>query len=246
MEDYIMITTFIVNGEQAQPSEFPFYCSLNSSSDADVKNHCCGAVLINKRWVLTAAHCVDACRAKTVYVGLEKYKPNALYKDRVDIEKTIVHPNWITPPKDPSGWDIPYDIALIKLTRDTVSNDFAVINGMKKIVDFPVGTEMIVAGCGDTEYGHSSSVLLKTILLIVDDKNCVEVPAGYPPTRHDGKIHICTRGNNTSTGGGDSGGPLMLKDKTVVGLTTRTLMNNTNEFTRVSWYCDWIKSIINE
>lgn len=240
-----MKSTFIVNGVPAAPGEFPFYCGLNTSDDASVRGHCCGAVLINKRWAVTAAHCSDACGTKKVYVGLERYKPNALYKDKVSIEKIIVHPNWENPPKDPNGLKIPYDIALIKLTRDTISNDFAVINGIDVSVDFPIGTEMIVAGCGDTESSNLSSVLLKTILLISDKKACIDVPPGYPPTRHDGQIHICTKGENTSAGGGDSGGPLMLKDKTVVGLTSRSFLNNTNEFTRVSYYYDWIESIIN-
>lgn len=240
-----MQSTYIINGVPANAGEFPFYCGLNTSDDANVTGHCCGAVLINKRWALTAAHCSKACGDKKVYVGLEHYEPNPIFKDKVSIEEIIVHPKWENPPTLPSGYDIPYDIALIKLARDTVSNDFAVVNGLDKEVDFPVGTEMIVTGCGLTENNQKSNILLKTTLLIADDEDCIKIPPGYPPTSFDNRIHICTRGLGTGMGGGDSGGPLMLEDKTVVGLTTRQFLNNTFEFTRVSYYRDWIQSIIN-
>lgn len=44
----------IINGKVAQPGQFPYYVGVY----IDMAGFC-GGSLINKKWVLTAAHCVD-------------------------------------------------------------------------------------------------------------------------------------------------------------------------------------------
>lgn len=41
-------------GENAPKGRFPYICSLKN----DVKQHLCGAVLVNERFALTGGHCV--------------------------------------------------------------------------------------------------------------------------------------------------------------------------------------------
>ncbi|PQQ23179.1 S1 family peptidase [Photorhabdus hindustanensis] len=243
----------IINGEPAASNEFPFYSALNTK-DGNIEGHHCGSILINKRWVLTAAHCVEDDNIKsTIYVGLERYKPTPIYKDKVDIEKIIIHPNWFTSPentqyktgtKKEARKRGQYDIALIKLNRDTHSNAFAKLNGINENIELPVGTELTVIGFGRTESALTPDILMKTNEHILDDKKCIEVPPGYPDTNYDPKINICSGNPNGGVGGGDSGGPLMVKtnnnDYLVSGLVSRSLLKPAEQFTKVSFFNNWI------
>lgn len=249
-----MIDKYISNGMRADPGEFPFFCTLNLSDFADVNQHHCGGVLINKRWVLSAAHCIENINVSKlrVYVGMEHYNPNAIYQDKVKIRQIITHPYWNNPPNDPDVICRPphkvyYDIALFELERETVSNDFASINGINKDIELPEDSMVTTIGMGKTELGQYSEYLRKTIISIANPKLCIEVPNDLPPTCFKPEVNICAIGDNTEIKGGDSGSPLLANDgdNTVLGLTSRSLFNGAMEFSRINYFSDWILNNIN-
>jgi len=49
----------VVGGQNTDPLEYPWQVSLRFYSATAGWYHTCGASLLNNRWVLTAAHCVD-------------------------------------------------------------------------------------------------------------------------------------------------------------------------------------------
>jgi secreted trypsin-like serine protease len=49
-----LTSALIVKGMNAEPREFPWQVSLQSKSGS----HRCGASILNKRFILTAAHCI--------------------------------------------------------------------------------------------------------------------------------------------------------------------------------------------
>lgn len=48
----------IVGGSTAEPGEAPYQVSLQLQRGSS-RSHYCGGAIIDKRWVITAAHCVN-------------------------------------------------------------------------------------------------------------------------------------------------------------------------------------------
>jgi secreted trypsin-like serine protease len=59
----------IVGGKEARPNEFPWQVSLQNARGS----HFCGGILINKNWVMSAAHCTVGDRPRDVRIVLGEH-----------------------------------------------------------------------------------------------------------------------------------------------------------------------------
>lgn len=100
---------YIIGGREAQRGQFPFVASLRTHDN----RHFCAATIINNRWVLTAAHCINARlnrpRGFRVMVGAHSRGEGTRY----DVERMVEHP---------------------RFNRRTFSNDIMAIQTEKPIV----------------------------------------------------------------------------------------------------------------
>lgn len=207
----------IAYGSETSLFEFPWMARLQYSRRNDRVFRCGGSV-INKRFILTAAHCVanlpNGYSLVSVRLGeydvIESIDCQVINRDKVcappvqdiPIDRTIVHPEHDKPLRA-------NDIALIKLLRDADFSKFAV-----RPVCLPVTNELIsfkaklfvITGWGTTETGYSSQKLLKANVPFFERDQC-----GSLLRVHITQGQICAGGKGlVDSCGGDSGNKISL------------------------------------
>lgn len=188
----------IVGGTPAAAGEFPFIVSLQMNG-----GHFCGGSLIEKSWVLTAAHCIGSgSKGMKIKIGLLK-QGDTSGVETFSVTKIVIHP-------ENSSANNDYDFALIHLDRESSfpptqlnRNNFFIPD---EEADAPVA---ITAGWGATsQNGSLSSKLLKVPVPLVSARNC-ESSYGGQITNSMVCAGYMSGGKDSCQG--DSGGPLVIK-----------------------------------
>ncbi|XP_046361208.1 uncharacterized protein LOC124138544 [Haliotis rufescens] len=259
----------VVGGDPVTPGDWPWLVSMHflkwhNFTNSSGLRHLCGASLIGREWILSAAHCFDP----DVFDGLddpdnwrvalgEHDQSSADGTEQLmEVESITTHPNFTISNDGP----ILFDIALLKLKQPAVLSDYVNMVCLDRVGDFPPGSRCIVSGWGqDTTDTPGTKLPFMTFLPIMEADACRDKYNALPEdhmartmVRVDDSVFCAA----TETGGqdacyGDSGGPFICEKDDQwyqVGIVSLGYicgdLQYPGVYTKVAHYRDWIDDII--
>jgi len=241
------LSSRIFGGSHALPNSWPWQVLYVEYKPCGANQICtgnCGGTLLNDRYVLTAAHCVGTDDPSKIEItaGLHnKQLSEAGTRQVRKVERIFMHP----------GWDsklLKDDIAILRLSQPVQFNRYvqpACLPGP----DPPINSEVVIVGWGAEQMqGPAYHQLKQAQVKVVGDCNKY-----WGQVDSDKQICVAHSASGFSACQGDSGGPILQKHKNqwvVQGVASFVSDCKThgnlppNVYVRVSYYLDWIKSII--
>lgn len=230
----------IVGGEVAAPHSLPYQALVMNFSPDKEGFFLCGGTIIDKKWILTAAHCVDDTTAERVKVrvGVHNRTTDPAEGQLIGVKALHNHPDFVRV-------DGGFDIALLELDADITDANAQPARLPTADLDQVLTTErspVVISGWGRVTAGSDgeTSPVLRKNVIPVSTTPCFRAPGNT----------LCGLPQKTPQDSckGDSGGPLSSNDQGytyVLGVVSYgpKLCSGNGVYTRVSQYLDWIHEV---
>ena len=164
-------TSKILGGVQAAPGAWPWIAALLYANDSNVFSaQFCSGVLIDKSWVLTAAHCVQGMSAQGIQVAVGAWDLTAFTGSRTPVRSIRIHPQF-------SSTSLYNDIALVELSVPSSIQPITLFSG-ESVDNTPpslLGKLVTVLGWGLADSAttlYFPKILRQVNLPVVADRYC--------------------------------------------------------------------------
>ncbi|KAL1502299.1 hypothetical protein ABEB36_007465 [Hypothenemus hampei] len=252
----------IVGGQEAGKAEFPWLVSITRRG-----NHFCGGTLIDKRHVMTAAHCLctgignDHLKPGNLKITISQHDLSQTNSEayEMSVKSVIVHPEYMCN-------KVKNDIAIVELHdevkwTENVSPACLPANNKEKFNILSDNFKATVAGWGWTNEnknkGGRATILQKAHVNVVEIEKCRDWYKSQGKKTKIQETQICAGHENGGIDAcwADSGGPLMVETKTrdqimVIGVVSTGIGCGRpylpGIYTRVSEYVPWIRQVVIE
>ncbi|MGD8171299.1 S1 family peptidase [Vibrio sp. TRT 21S02] len=233
----------IIDGTPASSYDWPYMVALVEAGKNNFDGQFCGGSFIGKRYILTAAHCVDGVDAQQIEVLVNTDDLNS-GGARVSVNSIYVHGSY-------SSYWLDNDIAIVELSRELESHEATPVTLPTSSTrnDTPADTWLTVAGWGTTEpegVHVRPNQLQQVDIQLVDQQKCFEV---HGVSSSEDSVSFCAglpqEGYDSCRG--DSGGPIVVKSSGVQlgivswGSARCGEANKYGVYTNLSYYTDWIE-----
>lgn len=240
--DGFKLDSRIINGVPSYKGQFPYYTFMLIDIDED-NQQICGGAIIDKEWILTAAHCVNGTQGVSLVVGSWKLPDRNETRQffKVDLSQIVLHANYSRKPNQ-------NDIALIRLSEPIQFNKYVKPVKLSSKCESTENLDVLVVGNGiqdEAEDYKMPAVLQYTKLKTMTDRKCIQY---YPFISSKQKICAGNR-DGSSACYGDSGGPLIrTKDNALIGILNFTHKSGCfggypQVFSNIFYYYSWISEI---
>lgn len=187
----------IIGGKKTTINKHKYIVSLRFTNG----DFFCGGALVAKRYVVTAAHCMDGLKASNFYVH-----GGATHLTQSGVKRSVTK---IVVPKAFNMQNVTMDVAVLKLSAPMVGRNIATI----PLCSHPIYVNdwVTVSGWGLTnENGFTPSTQLRTVnVRLISTKKCRN---SYRSVMKLSRTMMCASVPGTKDAcTGDSGGPLVHK-----------------------------------
>lgn len=246
------INNEIIGGNQVFAGTYPWFTWLiELRSDFKFYSAGCGATLISREYVLTAAHCIKS-NTKTqgyAWIGfLTTASGNGGQSSQaIKVRDVFVHPSYKSNTLD-------NDFALIRLSSSATATSPVQIDVNNLSESYPTGKKLMAMGMGclNTSKTRFPTTLQHTELEYIKNDVCHSAPYRWSPTLNSKNKMCAGGGGTTAICNGDSGSAIYDSEtRTVVGVASYVAASSPllalapPVFARISaQFFDWIQPTV--